>query len=141
MTYQLPTEAQWEYACRAGTTTAYAFSDYLTRYQANYNWDGSWNTGNDDNKPVNVGQYGANQWGFHDMHGNVYEWCADWYGDYPTGAVSDPVGPAVGSYCVYRGGSYRVTARTARSAFRNWSGRSGSADHLGFRLSLRPASK
>jgi sulfatase modifying factor 1 len=130
MTYQLPTEAQWEYACRAGATTAYAFGNYLTRYQANFSQN--------ENGTTDVGKYPANAWGFHDMHGNVWECTAGWYGDYPTGAVSDPVGPAVGSARVKRGGG-RWSAVFARSAARYTISNSGS--HLGFRLSLRPASK
>ena len=134
MTYQLPTEAQWEYACRAGTKTAFSFGDSLTSEQANIS-GGSGET-------VDVGKYPGNSWGFHDMHGNVFEWCADWYGAYPTGAVSDPVGPAGGSDRVLRGGSWRLTAYSARSAIRRGrvpAGRDGL--FLGFRLSLRPASK
>jgi formylglycine-generating enzyme required for sulfatase activity len=87
-TYQLLAEALWEYACRAGTTTAYAFGGVLTSGQANIK-AGSKET-------TDVGKYPTNGWGFHDMLGNVFEWCADWYGDYPTGAALDPVGPAGG---------------------------------------------
>ena len=90
---------------------------------------------------TSVVKYPANAWGFYDMHGNVWEWCADWYGDYPTDAVRDPVGPADGSYRVLRGGSWGSTANGARSAFRGWGVPAGSYDNLGFRLSLRPAGK
>ena len=134
MTYQLPTEAQWEYACRAGTTTAYSWGNSITASNANYSSSGIGQT-------RDVDQYAANAWGFHDMHGNAFEWCADWYGNYPTGAVRDPVGPADGSSRVGRGGSWYGTAYIARSALR---GRFEPADGdgaLGFRLSLRPASK
>ena len=130
MAYQLPTEAQWEYACRAGTTTAYAFGDSLTSGQANISGGPRGTT--------EVGKYPANGWGFHDMHGNVWEWCADWYGDYPAGAVRDPVGPAGGSYRVIRGGSWNFTASFARSAFRIRIESAFSSNYLGFRLSLRP---
>ncbi|MDA9962627.1 formylglycine-generating enzyme family protein [Opitutales bacterium] len=133
MTYQLPTEAQWEYACRAGTKTSFSFGDELTSDQANIR--GS------PRETTDVGQYAANPWGFHDMHGNVWEWCADWYGAYPTGAGRDPVGPADGSYRVNRGGSWLSTASYARSAIRNRRGPANSNYILGFRLSLRPASK
>jgi sulfatase modifying factor 1 len=134
MTYQLPTEAQWEYACRAGTTTAYSWGNSITASNANYSSSGIGQT-------RDVDQYAANAWGFHDMHGNAFEWCADWYGNYPTGAVRDPVGPAVGSDRVKRGGSWNFTANIARSAIRNWYEPAYSILNLGFRLSLRPASK
>jgi sulfatase modifying factor 1 len=133
MTYQLPTEAQWEYACRAGTKTAFSFGDSLTSGQTNISGG--------PRETTDVGKYPANGWGFHDMHGNVWEWCADWYGDYPTGAARDPVGPAVGSYRVLRGGSWGSTANSARSAYRLRNGPALSNIYLGFRLSLRPASK
>ena len=137
MAYQLPTEAEWEYACRAGTTTAYAFGDSLTEKDANFDIN--------VDEITDVGKYPANPWGFHDMHGNVYEWCADWFGDYPRGAVRDPVGPvgtASGSDRVARGGSWRNSAVNARSAHRNWFGPAyGDNRDLGFRLSLRPTSQ
>jgi formylglycine-generating enzyme required for sulfatase activity len=133
MTYQLPTEAQWEYACRAGTKTAFSFGAGLTSGQANISGGPGETTA--------VGKYPANGWGFHDMHGNVLEWCADWYRDYPTGAARDPVGPADGSDRVSRGGSWGRTADDARSAIRDWDEPADSFISLGFRLSLRPASK
>jgi formylglycine-generating enzyme required for sulfatase activity len=133
MTYQLPTEAQWEYACRAGTKTSFSFGDSLTSGQANISGG--------PGETTDVGNYPANAWGFHDMHGNVWEWCADWYGDYPAGAARDPVGPAVGSLRVERGGSWYLTANYARSAYRGRFVPAFSLNPLGFRLSLRPASK
>jgi formylglycine-generating enzyme required for sulfatase activity len=132
-TYQLPTEAQWEYACRAGTKTAFSSGASLTSGQANIRGG--------PGKTTDVGKYPANGWGFHDMHGNVWEWCADWYGDYPAGAVRDPVGPAGGSDRVRRGGSWNFTANLARSANRTRSEPAYSNRALGFRLSLRPASQ
>jgi outer membrane protein assembly factor BamB/formylglycine-generating enzyme required for sulfatase activity len=133
MAYQLPTEAQWEYACRAGTKTAFSFGDELTPKQANF----------DENvgETTDVGKYPANAWGFHDMHGNIWEWCADWHGKYPTSAVSAPLGPVVGSDRVHRGGSWYRTASIARSAFRQRDVPAVSFFDLGVRLSLRPASK
>ena len=133
MAYQLPTEAEWEYACRAGTKTAFSFGDELTAKDANF----ARNVG----ETTDVGQYPANAWGFHDMHGNVWEWTADWYEEYTSGAVSDPVGPAVGSFRVLRGGSWYASANSARSAIRLWFVPADGSDYLGFRLSLRPASK
>jgi formylglycine-generating enzyme len=149
MAYQLPTEAQWEYACRAGTKTAFSFGDAFGELHRHGNYadvntdfeysDKAHNDVSENTSPV--GSYKANPWGFHDMHGNVYEWCADWYGDYPTGAVSDPVGPAGGSSRVLRGGSWGSPANDARSATRLRNGPANSSDALGFRLSLRPASQ
>ena len=132
MAYQLPTEAQWEYACRAGTKTAYAFGDELTAAQANLKGG--------PGETTDVGKYPANAWGFHDMHGNVWEWCADWYGNYPSGAVRDPVGPTGGAGRVIRGGSWSLTADDARSALRCRDVPAFRRGHnsLGFRLSLRP---
>lgn len=86
--YALPTEAQWEYACRAGTTTAYSWGNTITPNDAN------WNHGNDANTTMEVGQFSANPWGFYDMHGNVWEWVGDWKANYPGGAQTNPEGPA-----------------------------------------------
>jgi formylglycine-generating enzyme required for sulfatase activity len=94
--FRLPTEAEWEYACRAGTTTAYSFGDRLTKSNANF--DGA--------SLKVVGSYKPNAFGLHDMHGNVWEWCEDWYGDYPSGSVTDPKGQATGTSHVLRGGSF-----------------------------------
>jgi formylglycine-generating enzyme len=135
MTYQLPTEAQWEYACRAGTTTVYSWGNSIVGSNANYNQSGISQT-------RDISQYTANPWGFHDMHGNVFEWTADWYApSYPTGSVTDPVGPTTGSDRVRRGGSWFGTASAARSAERDWGPPAVSHNHVGFRLSLRPASQ
>ena len=87
--FVLPTEAEWEYACRAGTTTRYSGGDLITYKDANYK---------DNYGPTrNVGEFSPNKWGFFDMHGNVWEWCADWYGDYPSNSAIDPTGPSLGS--------------------------------------------
>ena len=89
-----------------------------------------------------MGQYTANPWGFYDMHGNVFEWTADWYQTaYPTGSVADPVGPTTGSFRVARGGTWNDAADSARSARRIGIGPADSTSILGFRLSLRPASQ
>ena len=106
--YVLPTESQWEYACRAGTTTMYSWGNDINSSRANYNWDGAYNTGVDFKQTRDVGQYAANPLGFFDMHGNVSEWTADWYqAAYPSGnPVVNPTGPASGSYRVRRGGSW-----------------------------------
>jgi formylglycine-generating enzyme required for sulfatase activity len=128
--YSLPTEAQWEYACRAGTTTAYSFGATITPEQANFK---------DSNlgKTTDVGSYPANAWGFHDLHGNVFEWTADWYGNYPAVAVSDPAGAETGSKRVIRGGSWYSIGRRVRSAYRDGSSPGLRSIYLGFRLSLQ----
>ena len=110
--YVLPTEAQWEYVCRAGTTTAYSWGNDINSSRANYNH------GNDANQTVNVGQYAANPWGFFDMHGNVWEWVYDWKAGYLTGDQTDPEGPASGSHRVSRGGSWNNFGMHLRSAKR-----------------------
>jgi formylglycine-generating enzyme required for sulfatase activity len=112
---RLPTASEWEYACRAGTTTAYGFGANATNVDA-YAWFGE-NSG-DTTHPV--GRKQANAWGLHDMHGNLWEWCRDWYGAYPSGAVTDPAGPDTGSARVMRGGSYGGLARRSRSAYRSF---------------------
>ncbi|HOY58437.1 MAG TPA: formylglycine-generating enzyme family protein [Verrucomicrobiota bacterium] len=120
--YRLPTEAQWEYACRAGTTTRYSFGDALECDDLcgacpigdEYMW---W-CGNSGEQTHRVGQKLPNLWGLHDMHGNVYEWCADWYDSYPGGSVTDPTGPSSGSHRVYRGGSWYYFGQYCRSAHR-----------------------
>jgi len=110
--YRLPTEAEWEYACRAGTTTAYSFGSKITPKDANYG-------GSKIEKEVEVGSYKPNAFGLYDMHGNVLEWCEDWDAAYPKESVIDPKGPATGDYRVLRGGSYFPDPDSSlRSAFR-----------------------
>ena len=126
--YRLPTEAEWEYSCRAGTTTAYSNGDKITPKDANYR----------DSKigePVAVGSYKPNAFGLYDMHGNVWEWCEDWKVDYPKEAVIDPKGPEAGKNRVLRGGSFTGVGMHSRSA--NWFDNLPSTwniDYLGFRL-------
>jgi len=124
--FSLPTEAQWEYACRAGTTTAYHFGDTLTQQQANFN----------SHETKDVGSYPSNAWGLKDMHGNVWEWCQDIYGNYPSGAVTDPTGAGRGSRRVLRGGCWRDRAQACRSAHRGDYDPTGGNDFIGLRLSL-----
>jgi formylglycine-generating enzyme required for sulfatase activity len=130
--YRLPTEAQWEYACRAGTTTAYNTG-------AGISDSTGWHSSNSGGKTHEVGKKPANAWGLYDMHGNVWEWCWDWYGsDYYEGRPSpdkEPVGASGGTYRVLRGGSWGFVAEFARSAYRSYDfypyGRYSS---VGFRL-------
>jgi formylglycine-generating enzyme required for sulfatase activity len=135
--YVLPTEAQWEYACRAGTTTAYSWGATIASSNANYNWDGGANDGNDFKQTRDVGLYDANPWGFFDMHGNVWEWTADWYAVYSSGAQTDPEGPATGSNCVIRGGSWDYSGTYLRSASRNTSPPSRRSGSIGFRVGFQ----
>ena len=109
--YRLPTEAEWEYACRAGTTTAYSFGAKITPKDANYDDSGI-------GEPIEVGSYKPNNFGLYDMCGNVWEWCEDWEADYPKGAVTDPKGPATGENRVLRGGSFLNFVANARSSNR-----------------------
>ena len=139
----LPTEAQWEYACRAGTATPFNTGDFLTNLQANYNWGYPYNGGTNTvttypGKTQTVGTYAANAYGLYDMHGNVWEWCSDWYGTYPTTPQTNPTGAATGSYRVIRGGSWDGYARDCRSANRDDYNPSDSNTDVGFRVVFVP---
>jgi formylglycine-generating enzyme required for sulfatase activity len=123
---RLPTEAEWEYACRAGTTTPFNTGSSLNSSQANFNS----NVG--QTKPV--GSYAPNAWGLHDMHGNVWEWCSDWYGDYSSSPQTNPKGPSSGSNRVLRGGSWYNHGGNCRSAYRYANGPSTRNHGIGFRL-------
>ena len=130
--YRLPSESEWEYACRAGTTTAYSFGDSITKSDANY-YDYDNETGERDGKLVAVGSYSQSAFGLYDMHGNVYEWCEDWHGDYPF-AVTDPKGPAEGKNRVIRGGAYADYVPLNRSSDRNRQEPTYRKFNIGFRL-------
>jgi len=137
--FRLPTEAEWEYACRAGTTTAFHYGDSLDSSMANFDGDhpyGSGRKGEDRKTTVPVGSFKPNRWGLYDMHGNVWEWCRDWHGDYPKGAVTDPAGPSSGSYRVLRGGSWGNYSRSCRSASRGRAHPSFRFSCFGFRVVL-----
>jgi formylglycine-generating enzyme required for sulfatase activity len=135
--YVLTSESQWEYACRANTTTLYSWGNDINSTHANYNWDGNTTAGNDPNETVNVGQYAANSWGFFDMHGNVREWVYDWYASYSNDAQTDPAGPASGSDRVTRGGSWGTGGAALRSAKRIDFTPSYRSNDLGFRVGFQ----
>ena len=129
--YTLPTEAQWEYACRAGTTSDYAGNPASM----------GWSNGNSKGTTHPVAQLRPNQWGIYDMSGNVLEWCLDWYDNYPSGKVKNPKGPAHGYFRIARGGSWRMDAHIGRSAARA-GGSQGRRDYtIGFRLALSRVEK
>jgi formylglycine-generating enzyme required for sulfatase activity len=131
--YRLPMEAEWEYAARAGSQTAYSFGDD-SRQLGKYGWF----RGNADNTTHPVGTLQPNAWGLYDMHGNVWEWVQDWRGQYPAGPVTDPQGPASGSARVIRGGWWSGEAMRCRPAYREAGAPDYRNDDLGFRL-LRTA--
>ena len=118
---RLPTEAEWEYACRAGTTTPFNTGDNLTTFKANYNGNFPYNhnvKGEFIGKTLPAGSFDPNGWGLFDMHGNVWEWCNDWFDEYPSEVQTNPAGPDTGLFRVFRGGGWRNYAQLCRSAFR-----------------------
>jgi len=126
---RLPTDAEWERACRAGTRTTYYTGDAEADFER-----AAWYDKNSSNTTHPVGQKAPNVWGVHDMHGNVWEWCADWYGNYSAEAATDPQGPTKGQYCVSRGGSWFQFPSHGRSAFRVGFIPGSRLDWLGFRV-------
>lgn len=125
--FDLPTEAQWEYACRAGTTTAYSYGD-----SANGNY--MWYSSNSSSKSHEVGTKSPNPWGLYDIHGNVWEWCLDWYNSSLTSGVTDPKGSSSGSYRVRRGGCWSSNASGCTSSLRGRNYPSSESSDYGFRL-------
>ena len=141
--YRLPTEAEWEYACRAGSKTAYSWGDEIGCSKAMY----SNNTRRSDdcilfvqsmklknNQPAPVKTYPPNAWGLYDMHGNVWEWCQDLYGDYSANAITDPLGPDSGTMRIRRGGSWFFHDYKCRSANRAYAHPASRFRNIGFRL-------
>jgi len=132
--YRLPTEAEWECACRAGSTTSFCFGSSKALLAGH-----AWYSGTGGRGTHVVGQKKSNAWGFHDMHGNVWEWCLDWYGSYGYGAQTDPAGPAEGTCRVLRGGSAPSSAALCRSTQRRFSPPGTSDEYYGLRVA-RPVS-
>jgi formylglycine-generating enzyme required for sulfatase activity len=136
--YRLPTEAEWEYACRAGTTSEYHVGDVLDCADAQF--EASEHTGADCplvSSTVVVGSFAPNTWGLHDMHGNVWEWCLDSYAPYPTGPVTDPFVTG-GALRVQRGGGFESFSYFCRTAFRYYGDPGSTKNHFGFRVVLGP---
>ncbi|NTV66381.1 MAG: SUMF1/EgtB/PvdO family nonheme iron enzyme [Chlorobaculum sp.] len=149
-TYRLPTEAEWEYACRSGATTPFSTGENLTTEEANY--DGNYPYGNYPKgiyrkKTVTVDSLQPNGYGLYNMHGNVWEWCSDWYGSeyykecLKRGFVENPRGPQIGSTRVLRGGGWSSDARRCRSACRNGDDPGRRVNDVGFRLAFVPQFK
>ncbi len=143
-TFRLPTEAEWEYACRAGTTTPFHTGAQITTDQANF--DGKFvypggQLGIYRRGPTPVRTFKPNAWGLYDMHGNAYQWCSDWYGKYPEGSATDPQGPASGADRVIRGGKYGSGPRYIRSAARYSYTPNNASVVFGFRILLEADEK
>jgi formylglycine-generating enzyme required for sulfatase activity len=130
--YSLPTEAEWEYACRAESEVAYCFGDDEKRLK-----EYAWYARNSKRRTHPVGQKKPNAWGLHDMHGNVWEWVQDWFGDYSKESQTNPSGAEQGSYRVIRGGSWGDGAGGCRSAYRGRGAPGIRGGILGFRLARR----
>jgi len=151
VTLELPSEAQWEYACRAGTTTRFSFGDdvgelsrfantadldFASTHSANLRYPTvEQHDGYAETAPV--GRFAPNPWGLYDMHGNVQQWCADCYADYPPGSACDPRGPGGGLVRVIRGGAWCIPASACRSAERSWSAPGARRSYVGFRLCVQ----
>ena len=133
---RLPTEAEWEYACGAGSDTHYYWGNHLSIAQA---FDCAWVSQNSYERTQDVGLKRPNQWGLYDMAGNVWEWCADWYADsYEDAPLVDPKGPSSGEYRVLRGGSWDYSPVSCRSANRSWDPPNYRRSNYGFRVVLEP---
>ena len=131
--YRLPTEAEWEYAARAGTTSKYSFGNSTNDLE-----DYAWYNKNSGYQIQPVGRKSPNTWGLFDMQGNVWEWVQDWYGNYPSGSVTDHAGTSLGSFRVNRGGSWSSKAFSCRSANRGYDYPDKRSNYVGFRLVRKP---
>jgi formylglycine-generating enzyme required for sulfatase activity len=139
--YRLPTEAEWEYACRAGTPTPFFWGATLATDLANYNGELVYGPGTQGvwrRRPVPVWEFPPNAWGLYQMHGNVWEWCADFLAPYPESPQTDPTGPTAGEERVLRGGAWYVHPNRCRSSFRVGYSSSSRADVFGCRLVVEP---
>jgi formylglycine-generating enzyme required for sulfatase activity len=135
--YRLPSEAEWEFCCRAGTTTPFHFGETISTDQANYYGEAVYGDGKKGvfrEHTMPVGSFPANAWGLHDMHGNVFQWCQDWYGNYPKKDAVDPTGPEKGDFRVLRGNSWTLPPEFCRSAYRNWNLPGNSYSSYGLRV-------
>jgi formylglycine-generating enzyme required for sulfatase activity len=132
--YRLPTEAEWEYACRAGTTNFFSFGDASSEGDVY-----AWTAENSDAATHPIGQKRPNPWGLYDMHGNVWEWCLDWFAEYPAAPVTDPLGPPQGKFKVFRGGGWNQELQFARSRNRFMMGAANGIYFVGFRVALSKA--
>jgi sulfatase modifying factor 1 len=136
---RLPTEAEWEYACRAGTQTPFSFGDTITTDQVNYDGNYPYNKGRKGKyrkETVEVRSLPCNDWGLYEMHGTVWEWCSDWYGEDSSDSVIDPSGSDGGTFRVLRGGSWRGDAWYVRSANRYGADPADRRGGIGFRFAV-----
>ena len=133
--YRLPSEAEWEYACRAGSTNLFSFGD-----DAGAAGEFAWTAENSDATTHPVGLKRPNSWGLYDMHGNVWEWCSDWFEPFPAAPLTDPVGPAASKFKVFKGGGWNQDAQFARSSSRFMMSPSNGIHFVGFRVVLGPIS-
>ena len=133
--YRLPTEAEWEYACLAGATTAFSFGDADEEAEAH-----AWSAENADDKTNRVGEKNPNAWGLHDMHGNVWEWVSDWFAAHPKNPeLANPSGPPAGRHRVFKGGGWYHEAKFARSTSRFMMEPGMAINYVGFRVVLAKA--
>jgi len=129
--YRLPSEAEWEFACQAGTTNLFSFGDTATE-AGQY----AWTMENSEGATHPVGQKRPNPWGLYDMHGNVWEWCSDWFAPYPATHLTNPLGPATSKFKVFRGGGWNQAIEFARSRNRFMMSPSNGIHFVGFRVAL-----